>query len=206
MKAPTGSITLNASGSSGFIGRNIEPRDIFLPGGVRATATTPGSNTITTAAPHGWSTGRQIKFSSSGAGVPAISGITNGRIYFAINVNTTTLKLATSAANALAGVAVTIGSTISSTYSTSYSLTIAEGVSSSSLSDDDKVALASAEAGDVTVTYQNRNGIVGTVYTVIQRDDMDIFSPTSFSTNVTNQCFTCINTCTHTNWWSAASN
>lgn len=76
------------------------------------TAANTGTDEITTSLAHGITTGQPIRLttttSSSAAGVVAFPALSASVTYFAISTGTTTLKIATTLANALAGTAVDI--------------------------------------------------------------------------------------------------
>ncbi|HKR58891.1 MAG TPA: hypothetical protein VJS64_04100 [Pyrinomonadaceae bacterium] len=57
---------------------------------------------------HGHKTGSKVKYTTGSA---TVGGLTNGSTYFVITLNSNTLKLATSLANALAGTAIDLTST-----------------------------------------------------------------------------------------------
>ncbi|MFM7112136.1 MAG: beta strand repeat-containing protein, partial [Planctomycetota bacterium] len=190
VKSFTGTVTILSPGSAGFIGRNTDPIDVFLPGSVRVTNVSAAANTMTTAASHGWATGRAVKFAKTGGSTtPEIGNVVTGRIYYAIVVSANTIRLAMTQQAASAGNAIDITSEIATANANSYSLIHAEGVTTSGLTDDQKVALASAEQGDVQITYANRNGVVGTVFTIKQRDDIDIHTLGAFSVSSVGQVF-----------------
>ena len=78
----------------------------FTPGAA-ASVTSANVNTttdvLTTSSAHGFTTGQSIIFN---AGTTAPTGVTTGSTYYVIVVSSTTIKLATTRANAIAGTAI----------------------------------------------------------------------------------------------------
>jgi hypothetical protein len=73
------------------------------------------TNAVTSATVHGISTGERVMFTT---GLGTLSGVTAGVVYYAIAATTTTLKVATTLANAQAGTAITLTGTPASGYVT----------------------------------------------------------------------------------------
>jgi hypothetical protein len=69
-----------------------------------ATGVDVANNVITTTAAHGFVTGQPLVYSNAGG--TTVGGLTQGGTYYAINASATTLKLATSEPNAIAGTAI----------------------------------------------------------------------------------------------------
>ena len=201
-------ITLLAEGTGGFIGRDSTPVTAFLPGMVGIKTIDPGTNTLTMAVV-GRTTGAPVQGSVSPindvlspvdhliangtafvyramAGATAIPGLVDGMTYYVINANGQTLQLS----ETLNGSVVDINGTIDTVnYPGNYALTVPAGTNVDSLTDDQKVALAAAEAGDVAMTYQIVGGVLGVMFTVYQRDDFDIQAVSNVITHSTFQTF-----------------
>ncbi|MFN5330701.1 MAG: beta strand repeat-containing protein, partial [Planctomycetota bacterium] len=203
-----GKITVLAEGTGGFIGRDSTPVTAFLPGMVGIKTIDPGTNTLTMAvvaraagapvqgsvspindvlspANHGILDGTVFVYRAM-AGAPAIPGLVDGTTYYVINANGQTLQLS----ETLNGSVVDINGTIDTVnYPGNYALTIPAGTNIDSLTEDQKVALAAAEAGDVAMTYQVVSGVLGVMFTVYQRDDFDIQAVSNVITHSTFQTF-----------------
>ena len=93
-------ITLDASGATGT--QTLTPANgsavTFNPSAVEATI-------LTFAAPHGLQTGQPLEYQ---AGSAAIGGVTSGKTYYAIVVGSDQIELASSFANAQAGIAIAL--------------------------------------------------------------------------------------------------
>ncbi len=88
---------------AGLAGRFfIENLDITFGSGDVSTA----SDTINNFVNHGLATGRAVEYSNGGG--TDIGGLTNGTTYYAIVVNSSTIKLATTSANAQANTAINL--------------------------------------------------------------------------------------------------
>jgi hypothetical protein len=112
--------------------------------------------------------------------------LVDGTTYYVINANGQTLQLS----ETLNGSVVDINGTIDTVnYPGNYALTIPAGTNIDSLTEDQKVALAAAEAGDVAMTYQIVSGVLGVMFTVYQRDDFDIQAVSNVITHSTFQTF-----------------
>lgn len=87
-------------------GGSIAASSVNVNAGTTATITANATNILTTGTTaHAFVTGNAVIYKATGT---VITGLTNGKVYFVINVTTTTIKLATTRANATAGTAITI--------------------------------------------------------------------------------------------------
>lgn len=87
------------------------------PATVTAANVNTTNETLTTSAAHGMTTGTPIIFT---AGTTAPTGLVSGGVYYVINVTSTTLKLATSYANAIANTPIDITAAGSGTNTLTY--------------------------------------------------------------------------------------
>lgn len=118
-------------------------------------ATAASSNALTTTYAHGLTTGERIVFSN----ITGLTGPAVGTIYYAINASSTTFKVATTLANAIAGTAVTTTGT--PTAGTTYAHAVDSFVSPTTITPgSNTIVVASTtamfRAGD-TVQLQNIN-------------------------------------------------
>jgi hypothetical protein len=118
---PLGAVDITGAGTGTTYGYSLATSPpVYLGAKVASivggtiTAANIGTDEITTSVAHGITTGQPIRLttttSSSDAGVGAFPALSASVTYFAISTGTTTLKIATSLANALAGTAVDINS------------------------------------------------------------------------------------------------
>src|SRR4029077_7794733 len=116
--APTSNVTAYISGSSVTAGGKVIVQSGFSNPDTQVSSGTTASfnpanvtltgNAISFANPHGFSSGQEVLYHSGGS---AIGGLTNGQTYYVIVVNSTTIKLASTHADALAGTARSLTST-----------------------------------------------------------------------------------------------
>ncbi|NCY16930.1 MAG: HlyD family secretion protein, partial [Actinobacteria bacterium] len=207
-----GKLTLLAEGKGGFIGRDTTPISAFIPGMVGIKGVNPATNTLEmnvvsraatapgqellapvsdslTDANHGIADGTRLMFKVL-SGAPEIRGLEAGTVYYVVGANGRTLQLSLTQG----GQPVDFSGTMNTAdYGGNYVLTVPEGTSMSHLTTEQKTALAAAEAGDVAMSYERRdfNGVntLGLVFTVFQRDDLDISAGSNVVTHSTYQTY-----------------
>jgi len=129
---------------------------------VATTAVSTTNDTITLSS-HGYSTGDVVKYSAASG--TAIGGLTDGLEYFVISVDTNTLKLATTSANATAGTQVDLTGTGNNAQTLTGSADDSVTINSHGYVTGDKV-LYSAAGGTVLGGLTD-----ATVYSVIRVDE-----------------------------------
>ena len=112
--APTGWLLCDGTAVSRTTYANLFAAIVPSKGTVTITIASPGVVSLTS---HGFQTGDMIYLTTTGA-LP--TGLSQNTIYFVINVTTSTLRLATSAANAAAGTAINTSGSQSGTHTLRY--------------------------------------------------------------------------------------
>lgn len=122
------------------------------------------TDVATTPSAHGYTTGMKCQLTTTGT-LPA--GLSPATDYYAIVTGTTTLKFATSQANALAGTAVDITDAGSGTHTIAVTTTIAGSVKFQKCNDPDTVPSASRVWFDVASSSQNFTGATTLNWTAV---------------------------------------
>jgi microcystin-dependent protein len=112
--APTGWLLCDGTAVSRTTYANLFATIVPSKGTVTITIASPA---VVTLASHGFQTGDMIYLTTTGA-LP--TGLSANTIYYVINVNSTTFRLATSAANAAAGTAINTSGSQSGTHTLRY--------------------------------------------------------------------------------------
>jgi flagellin len=118
-------VTISAGTGTGFNGASFEKVTGASFNSTSSSVVTVDASLLRSASSNGYSTGDALVYSVTGG--DKLSGLTNGSTYYAIAVNGTDFRLASSSANALAGTAIGLGTNGSGTdqFTNSSSITTA---------------------------------------------------------------------------------
>lgn len=156
LTAPTGYLSCDGSAVSRTTYSTLYDAITVSKGTVTITSANPG---VVTLSGHGFSTGSCIELTTTGTLPTNLSANTN---YYVIYVNTTTFRLATSAANAIAGTAInTSGGSPSGTHTLRHCPFGISGSSDFLL--PNRSAVVGVGAGSQTINTRAKTAVLGLV-------------------------------------------